>query len=80
VLLPARTKTQRSLLERCLRSPGVVQVQLADPYEPTELFPGEDPEHRVVTRHLRQVEVGAVQQQPGLPLLAEQCMRFGREG
>jgi hypothetical protein len=52
VLLPARTETQRCLLENCLGTSRILQMQLANTCEPAELLPGEDPKHRVVAFHL----------------------------
>jgi hypothetical protein len=53
---------------------------MASTDEAAELFPAKDPEHWVVGRDLRQVGVGALQEQPGLPLLTNQRVRFCRKG
>jgi hypothetical protein len=47
--------------------------------KPTELLPGEDPEHRVVGCNLRQVEVCPIQGQLGLAFLTKHRMRFCRK-
>jgi len=80
VLFLARTQAPGGVLERCLSARGVVQAKLASADEPAQLFSPKDPEHGIVGRDLRQVEVGALQEQPGLALLTKQRMRFGRKG
>jgi hypothetical protein len=58
VLLLARTQPPRGVLERCLGTREVLQAKLASTDESTELLPAKDPEHWVIGRDLRQVEVG----------------------